>query len=196
MRRLRLLTLPVLAILAGAAGWPDPPEAERFVPGRRAGLVNDGAGGCWLQVGGMGQGISDMRATWTGGCQDSMADGEGRSVISWNDGGEARSMVYQGVLRRGRAEGRGRLTHYRGREVVAIEEGNYRDDHFTGGRFEVPGRIVYQGGWGMQGPEGEGTAVIEGRRFQGIWQAGCLQATKTTWISFTRPAQECEGAPT
>lgn len=196
MRRLRLAMLPVLALLAGAAGYPDPPEAERYAPGRRSGLVNDGAGGCWLQVGGMNEGISDMRATWTGGCVNSMADGEGRSNITWRDGGQPRAMVYEGILRRGRAEGRGRLTHYRGREVIAIEEGEYRDDHLVNGRYEVPGRLVYQGGWGMQGPQGQGALTIEGRRFEGMWQAGCLRVEKTNnWISFTRAPQECEGAP-
>ena len=42
----------LLAILLGAAA-PPPPEAERAVPGGRDGFVSDGAGGCWLWVGGL-----------------------------------------------------------------------------------------------------------------------------------------------
>ena len=195
MRCLRLLTLPLLALLLVAAGYPDPPEAERYAPGRRAGLVNDGSGGCWLWVGGIDPAAEAMRATWTGPCEDSRADGDGRSVITWRDGGQERSMVHVGILRRGRAEGRGRLTHYEGRNVIAIEDGEFRDDRFVNGRFELPGRVVYQGGWGLRGPEGQGTAVVQGRRVEGVWSGGCLQVGKT-WVSFLRPAQECEGAPT
>lgn len=195
MRRLSWMILPALAVLLAAAGEPAPPESERFVPGRRSGLVNDGAEGCWLWVGGISEGVRDMRASWTGGCTEGRASGKGRSEITWRDGDLARSMIYEGVLEGGRAEGQGRLTHTTNGRVVAVETGEYRNDRFVGGRFEVPGQVIYEGGWGLQGPQGQGRVVIQGRRFEGEWQAGCLRV-QNNWVSFTRPPQDCEGAPT
>ena len=104
-------------------------------------------------------------------------------------------MVHVGILRAGRAEGRGRLMHYEGQTVIAVEDGEFRDDRFVSGRFEVPGQVLYQGGWGLRGPEGQGSAVVQGRRVEGVWSGGCLRVGKA-WVSFLRPAQECEGAPT
>ncbi|HYF09170.1 MAG TPA: hypothetical protein VD970_16230 [Acetobacteraceae bacterium] len=195
MRRLHLLLLPVLALLLMAQAQPEPPEAERYAPGRRAGLVNDGAGGCWLRVGGMTPDVEAMRATWTGPCVGGLAEGKGRSVMTWRQGGQERSMVYEGELRAGLAEGRGRLTHLRGETVIAIEEGEFREDRFVQGRWEVPGQVTYEGGWGLQGPEGQGRAVIQGRRFEGLWQAGCLRL-RESWISFLRSPRDCEGTRT
>jgi hypothetical protein len=192
MRALRCLILPVMALLVAASGAL--PEDELFRPGRRAGLVNDGGSGCHVWVGGMTPDVEAMRATWTGQCADGRGDGKGRSVMSWRVAGQARSMVFDGILRAGRAEGRGRLTHHRGDAVIAIEDGEFRDDRFVSGRFEIPGQVVYEGGWGLQGPEGQGMATIQGRRFQGQWQGGCLREGNR-WISFTRSARDCEGIP-
>ena len=53
--------LVLLAVLLGAAA-PPPPEAERAVPGGRDGFVADGAGGCWLWVGGLTAETEDLTA--------------------------------------------------------------------------------------------------------------------------------------
>ncbi|WP_431272757.1 hypothetical protein [Dankookia sp. P2] len=70
--------LALLALLLGAAA--PPPEAERAVPGGRDGFVSDGAGGCWLWVGGLSAETRDLTATWTGPCPEGPAEGEGRAV--------------------------------------------------------------------------------------------------------------------
>lgn len=105
-------------------------------------------------------------------------------------------MVYEGTLRRGKAEGPGRLTHLENGEVRAIEQGEYRNDHFVQGRFEVPrAGLVYEGGWTIGGPDGPGRLQLRGETFEGNWERGCLRV-KEGWISITRPAAECEGSPT
>jgi hypothetical protein len=185
----------ILGLLLLAAAGP-PPEAERLVPGGRSGFVTDGAGGCWVWVGGIPFGVEGLTATWSGPCPHGPAEGEGRAETRWREAGEGRAMIYEGPLLRGKAEGPGKLTHYRAGEVTVVETGNYRDDRFTGGRFEVPRRgLVYDGGWGATGPEGQGTLSVDGRRFEGIWEAGCLRGPGG-WLSFTRPAEECEGSAT
>ena len=66
--------LALLALLLGAAA-PPPPEAERAVPGGRDGFVSDGAGGCWLWVGGLTAAAEDVTGTWTGPCPNGPAEG-------------------------------------------------------------------------------------------------------------------------
>ena len=105
-------------------------------------------------------------------------------------------MVYDGPLRRGKAEGRGRLSHYEAGKLVVQEEGEYREDRFTGGVFTIPGAdLVYEGGWFLDGPHGEGRLTLNGQVFEGKWEMGCLN-TGRAWIAFTRPPRSCEGSNT
>jgi hypothetical protein len=100
------------------------------------------------------------------------------------------------VLRRGKAEGHGRLTHLRAGQVAAVEEGEYRDDRLVSGRFEVPrAGLVYEGPWRFGQPQGQGRLSIGPEVFEGEWENGCL-LTKRGWVSFTRPARDCEGRAT
>src|SRR5215213_870964 len=94
----------MLAVLLGAAA-PPPPDTERAVPGGHDGYVADGAGGCWLWVGGLTAAAEGVTATWTGRCPDGPAEGEGRAVTSWREAGREKRMIYEGALRRGKAEG-------------------------------------------------------------------------------------------
>lgn len=180
---------------AGAAAGP-PPEAERVVPGGRSGFADDGGTGCWVWVGGLPRHAAEIRARWSGACPEGPAEGEGRSEITWREGETQRLMVYEGTLRRGKAEGQGVLSHYENGQLVARESGEYRNDHFVGGRVEfLRTGLVYEGGWAPGGPNGPGRLILRGQVFEGNWERGCLR-TKQGWISVTRPAAECEGSPT
>lgn len=187
--------LTLLALLLGAAFGP-PPEAERVVPGGRDGFVADGAGGCWLWVGGLGAGVEGVTGSWTGPCPEGPAEGEGRAVTTWREGGREKQMVYEGVLRRGKAEGTGRLSHYDDGELRVQEEGEYHEDRFVRGRFSVPAAgLVYEGGWFLSGPHGQGRLSIDGKVFEGKWELGCLRAGNA-WIAFTRPPKSCDSPAT
>ncbi len=186
--------LVLAGVLAGAAG--PPPKAQRMVPGGRAGFVTDGVGGCWVWVGGIAAGVEPIIARWSGGCPDGPAEGEGRSDVRWSFGGRDRQMLFEGTLRGGKAEGQGRLTHLDAGQPTVIEEGEYRRDEFVGGRFSVLATgLVYEGGWRLGGPHGQGRATIRGQVFEGLWENGCLRRPQG-WMSFTRPAEQCEGQPT
>lgn len=185
-------TAAALALLLAAAAGP-PPEDQRMVPGRRAGFVADGAGGCWVWVGGIPGSAGPATARWTGACPDGPAEGGGRSDIAWTDAGRDRRMVFEGSLRRGKAEGPGRLTHFDDGRAVIVEEGEYRNDHFVGGRFAMPVLgLVYEGGWRSGQPQGQGRVSVGGRVLEGTWEEGCLRLPEG-WVSFTRPARECGG---
>jgi hypothetical protein len=201
MRRFgSVLLAGFIAGLPGAAGAnqvPPPPEEERVVPGQRSGFVWDGAGGCWVWGGGFRRGTEGLTAHWTGDCPDGPAEGEGRSVISWREGGRENQMVHTGRLRRGKAEGPGRLEHRPSGELVVVEEGEFRDDNLVQGRVEfLREGLVYEGAMRRGQPDGPGRLTIRGREvFDGVWENGCLRA-KDGWVSFTRPAAACEGQPT
>jgi hypothetical protein len=184
-----------LAFLFAAAAGP-PPEAERMVPGGRSGFVDDGGRGCWIWVGGLPRNAAEAAARWSGTCPDGPAEGEGRSEITWREGDRARGMVFEGTLRRGKAEGHGVLSHFEDGQLAARETGEYRNDQFVQGRFELPRRgIVYEGAWGLGGPNGQGRLTLRGQVFEGQWEQGCLRVGPG-WISLLRPAAECEGQPT
>ncbi|MCB4822225.1 hypothetical protein [Roseicella aerolata] len=183
-------TLPLLALLMLAAFGP-PPEAERAIPGGRPGFISDGASGCWIWVGGLPASAEAVTGHWTGACPEGPAEGEGRAVTTWREEGQEKQMVYEGPLRRGKAEGRGRLSHYESGQLRVQEEGEYRDDYFTGGRFTIPAAgLVYEGGWFRDGPHGQGRLIVNGRTFEGRWELGCLD-TGGAWIAFTRPPKSC-----
>ena len=185
----RLALLPI-ALLLGAAFAP-PPEAERAIPGERNGYITDGAGGCWIWVGGLPAKAEGLQGSWTGPCPEGPAEGEGRAVTSWRDGGKERQMVYEGSLRHGKAEGRGRLSHFDEGRLTVQEEGEYRDDYLVGGRFSIPAAgLEYEGGWFRNGPHGQGRLRVDGKVFEGKWELGCLNAG-TAWIAFTRPPASC-----
>ena len=137
-----------------------------------------------------------LTGSWTGPCPEGPAEGEGRAVTTWREDGREKQMVYEGPLRRGKAEGQGRLSHYEAGRLVVQEEGEYREDRFTRGRFTIPGAgLVYEGGWFLDGPHGEGRLSVGGRTFEGKWEMGCLDAGGA-WIAFTRPPKSCEGSDT
>ena len=190
MNAVRSLRLFALLLLCAAA---PPPENERFVPGGRAGFVADGAGGCWVWVGGISRDAETVIGTWTGSCPNGPAEGDGRVTVRWRENGQDHAMVYDGPVRRGQNEGQGRLQRITNGRIIATEDGIFRNDRFVSGRVEIPAAgIVYEGGWGVGGPAGQGRLDYSGRRFEGVWDSGCLREGEA-WISFTRPVQECAG---
>jgi hypothetical protein len=195
MMRMRFVLLAVAALTLGAAAGP-PPEAERVVPGQRSGFTDDNGNGCWIWIGGLPRHATEVRARWSGECPEGPAEGRGTSEMSWREGRTERGMLFEGTLRRGKAEGQGTLTHLENGEVTVRETGEYRNDHFVGGRVEFlrPG-LVYEGGWSVSGPEGQGRLELGGQVFEGRWEGGCLR-TKEGWVAFTRPVRECEGNAT
>lgn len=193
MTRFKGVALLAMAVMLGAAAGP-PPEQERVVPGSRSGFTDDGGTGCWIWIGGLPRHATDVRARWSGDCPNGPAEGEGRSIMSWREHGQERSMIYEGRLVRGKAEGRGTLTHLEGAEVTTRETGEYRNDLFVQGRLEfMRNGLVYEGGWSISGPQGPGRLELRGQVFEGNWEGGCLK-TKEGWIAFTRPAAECDTA--
>jgi hypothetical protein len=105
-------------------------------------------------------------------------------------------MIYQGALRAGKAEGRGALDVTEDGELVSREVGTYHDDRLVQGRLELPrANLVFEGSWHLGQPHGPGELRVGGEVIQGNWENGCLQR-KDSWVSFTRPAEQCEGQAT
>lgn len=188
--------LLVAALVTMGAG--PPPEAERFRPGGPGGWLVDEANGCWLWVSGIPARAEDLAARWDGVCPDGPTEGGGRSTVRWAEGGRERSMDYEGLTRRGKNEGRGRLRHSEGGRVSVIEDGQFEDDRFVSGRFELPRQnLVYEGAFRFGHPHGRGRLTLRGEVFEGAWERGCLALPDGRgWIAFTRPAEECEGRAT
>jgi hypothetical protein len=196
MRRLLLATCLLLAPAAMAQPVGEPPAAQRLVPGGRAGWVADGKGGCWIWAGGIEAGATGIVGRWSAGCPQGPAEGTGRSVVEWRVREHRREMIYQGALRAGKAEGRGALDVTEDGELVSREVGTYHDDRLVQGRLELPrANLVFEGSWHLGQPHGPGELRVGGEVIQGNWENGCLQR-KDSWVSFTRPAEQCEGQAT
>ncbi len=196
MRRTLLAACLLLAPAALAQPVGEPPAAERMVPGGRAGWVADGKGGCWVWAGGIEAGATGVTARWSGGCPRGPAEGAGRSVVEWQVRGHRREMIFDGPLVAGKAEGDGRLDVTEDGELVSRETGTYHDDRLVRGRLELPrANLVFEGSWRFGQPHGQGELRAGGEVIVGDWENGCLRR-KDSWVSFTRPAEQCEGQPT
>jgi hypothetical protein len=158
--------------------------------------VADGKGGCWLWAGGLEAGSVGINGRWSGRCPNGPAEGNGRSVVSWQVAGRQREMVWEGPLHNGKAEGEGTLVVSEDGEVVSREHGRYHEDRLVQGRLELPRQgLVYEGGWNLGHPNGEGELRVGGEVIRGKWENGCLKR-KNAWISFTRQPEQCEGEST
>ncbi len=196
MRRFWLLVLPLLATAALAQPVGEPPQAQRMVAGGRAGWVADGRGGCWVWAGGIEFGSTGIAASWSGPCPNGPAEGTGRSIVDWQVNGRRRQMVYQGPLQGGKANGQGQLDVTEDGQLSSREVGEYRDDRLVRGRLELPrAGIIYDGGWWLGHPHGQGELRLGGEVVQGEWENGCIRH-KGNWVSFTRPPEQCEGQAT
>jgi hypothetical protein len=108
--------------------------------------------------------------TWTGPCKDGLADGEG--VLTFFVSGTPHSR-YEGVLRQGWAEGRGKLelpdgSRYEGEWQQSMEHGM--------GRREWSDGSSYDGQWKNGKPHGSGQYRLpDGRLLMGTWNEGVFE---------------------
>ena len=139
-------------------------------------------------------------ATWSGGCVDGKASGEGRWVWRNSEG----DSVYDGSVREGKAQGYGIFTttdgyRYEGewREDEQHGHGTYTDS--DGSRYEGEWRNGmahgygistttdgdrYEGEWREDEQHGHGTYTdSDGSRYEGEWRAGKLSGTFTITMS-------------
>ena len=86
------------------------------------------------------------KITWSGKCEDGMADGEGTLQFYIGDTPVTR---YEGEMRNGRSDGHG----------VNIE----------------PDGTRYEGSWRNNAANGQGVYTKAGVRYEGMWFNGCLK---------------------
>ena len=134
--------VPFVATIATVAGAA---FAQTAAPPSDAptGWVVDGKTGCKVR-----DDAPDPaeKITWSGKCEDGMAEGSGTLQFYIGDKPAAR---YEGEMRNGRADGQG----------VNLEPG--------GGRYE--------GQWRNNAANGPGVYTRGGARYEGIWSNGCLK---------------------
>lgn len=108
--------------------------------------------------------------TWSGGCKNGFADGEG--VLQWFLNGKEDDR-YEGNLEMGWAEGHGVLYRgdggkYDGDWKHSIQEGT--------GRYDAPDGSWYEGQWKMGKPHGQGQyRRPDGKIFIGEWVDGVYE---------------------
>ena len=104
--------------------------------------------------------------TWSGGCADGKATGEGRIV--WR--GSYGESVYEGTMHNGKVHGYGTYAYSSGNRY----QGEFRDGKAHGigiGAFSGGGR--YEGEWRNGERHGQGTYTwFDGSRYQGEWRNG------------------------
>jgi hypothetical protein len=104
--------------------------------------------------------------TWSGGCKDGLADGQG--TMQWTVDGKPMDR-FEGTLKEGWADGQGTLEREGGRYTGdwkrSVQEGR--------GRFEGPDGTSYEGEWKEGKPHGNGQLQLpDGRLITGTWVDG------------------------
>jgi hypothetical protein len=133
---------------------------------------------------------SNATVTWSGGCKDGYADGEGTLV--WLASGKEKSR-YEGTLKQGRPHGQGYSVSSQGvqyegsfvegrrdgRGIVMAKDGTRYEGDFKAGKFHGTGSIVYRNKARYDGQfeagrfHGKGKAVyIGGQVFEGEFKQG------------------------
>jgi hypothetical protein len=104
--------------------------------------------------------------TWSGGCKNGLADGEG--VMQWFIDGKPLDR-YEGSVQEGWAEGKGTLEREGGRYA-----GEWKRSMQNGvGRYDAPDGSWYEGQWKDGKPHGQGQyQTPDGRLFTGEWVDG------------------------
>jgi hypothetical protein len=106
---------------------------------------------------------------WSGPCKDGVAEGKG--VLEYAAGGKAGAR-YEGTLKRGRFDGRGRLKTADG----AVYDGDWVEGAQDGyGEYTGPDGATFRGGWTAGKPDGPGVlTTADGQVTKGIWSKGQL----------------------
>jgi hypothetical protein len=104
---------------------------------------------------------------WSGPCKDGVAEGKG--VIEYSLGGKPGAR-YEGTLKRGRFDGRGRLKTADG----AVYDGDWVEGAQEGyGEYAAPDGTIFRGGWTAGKPDGPGVlTTADGQVTKGIWSKG------------------------
>lgn len=107
--------------------------------------------------------------TWSGGCSNGLADGEGE--MQWFIDGKPLDR-YEGMLRDGWAEGKGTLIREGGRY-----SGDWKRSQQDGkGRYDAPDGTWYEGEWKDGKPHGSGQLQTpDGRLITGTWVDGVFE---------------------
>jgi hypothetical protein len=110
--------------------------------------------------------------TWTGGCQNGFAEGDG--VLQWFEDGKP-VVRYEGHLSKGWASGHGILTSANG----TTYKGEWKDSRENGdGRLEWPDGSWYEGQWRDGKPNGYGQyrspegRILTGKFVDGQFEPG------------------------
>ena len=124
-------------------------------------------------------------ATWSGGCVDGKASGEGRWIGRSSEG----EIVYDGGIREGKAYGNGTLTWPDGTRY----EGEWRDGKLSGyATITVFDGTRYEGALRDSRPHGNGILTWpDGTRYEGEWRDGCFREKDVRWITVLATAAAC-----
>ena len=154
MRSILMLLVPALLAMPALAQAPP-------------GWISDPKTGCRVWN---GHPVPGEAISWTGGCQNNLA--QGRGVLQWFKDGKPGSR-YEGEYRGGKMNGRGVLTLVSG----ASYEGEYRDDKENGqGVFTAKNGSRYVGEVRDGKPNGQGTLKLaNGNTYSGTWTKGCFR---------------------
>jgi len=113
--------------------------------------------------------VSNEQVTWSGQCRDEMADGKG--VMQWILAGKPmKTKRYEGEMREGRFNGRGRLLFVDG----STYDGEFRDGERIGkGKMDWFNHNSYDGEWKNGVMDGSGTYKWRsGNIYTGQWSKG------------------------
>lgn len=166
-----IFALLLLVILTLPASAQTPP-----------GWIADGKTGCRVWNGSPETGET---ITWTGGCQNNLAQGLG--VLQWFKDGKPNGR-YEGEYRAGKPNGRGVLTLAGG----ARYEGEFRDGKKSGqGVATSVNGSRFEGEWRDDKPNGQGTLKLSnGNTYSGTWTKGCFkQGDRVAFVIATK--KEC-----
>ena len=104
---------------------------------------------------------------WSGPCKDGVAEGKG--VLEYFTDGKPGAR-YEGTLKRGKFDGRGRLKTGDG----AVYDGDWVEGAQEGyGEYTAPDNATFRGGWTAGKPDGPGVMTgADGQVTKGIWSKG------------------------
>lgn len=118
-----------------------------------------------------------LEISWAGPCQDGSWDLDpqtGCRLWDWRPDPED-AATWSGACLSGRKEGRGVAQWYEHGRPIDRFEGIFRRGKREGfGRYDWPAAQRYQGSYEADLPNGQGTVIIDGASFAGIWRRGCL----------------------
>jgi hypothetical protein len=124
--------------------------------------------------------VEEEAITWSGGCKDGFAEGDG--TLQWFENGKP-TAHYEGGYQAGKMEGRGVYSWANGDRY----EGEFKDDEFNGrGLYTWAAGERYEGAWVDGKPNGKGIKTErDGQVFSGTWINGCFKEGQRRAIAYT-----------